>query len=312
MACEIGRVAVVGSGVMGAGLAQLFAQNGHPVSLYDVSEPAFGKALERIRDNLDIQVELGWTGRDEAERTIDAISCFTDLEKALSGAEFVIEAAPEDLDLKRELFVRLGGLTPDDVILASNTSTFDVTSEVSDEIAPRVLIAHFFNPAQLIPLVEVVRGEATSDEAVDTTVELMRSLGKSPLVISRCTPGFVANRVQSAINTMAYILYFEGVVGPEEIDMAVETSFPLRLAVNGPFAQMDLGGLDTVASSARTMGIQPPTQITERVERGELGVKTGKGFYDYSGKSEKEILRKRDYRLMLLLEAYRKGLDYEP
>jgi 3-hydroxybutyryl-CoA dehydrogenase len=306
---EIKTVAVVGAGIMGAGLAQLFAQNGYAVRLHDVGEEALERAVKRARQNLEMQADFGWVDPGDIAAALDRIKTTTALEDAVGQADFVIEAVPEVLELKKQVFARLGELAPGDTVLASNTSTFDVMSEMPDGIADRVLITHFFNPPQLVPLVEVVKGERTSEDAADTAMALLRAVGKYPLLIKKYLPGFVVNRVQLAINAMAYMILNEGVLEPEDIDKAVENSISLRLAVGGPFATMDLGGLDVMAASARTMGLEPPPALADRVERGDLGVKTGKGFYDYGDSSEEEILKRRDYRLMLLLDAYRKGLE---
>lgn len=305
---DIDRIAVVGAGVMGAGLAQLFAQNGYAVSLYDIDEGALDRASTRARQNLGMQAELGWIDEPGIESALGRIERTTDLAAALGGASLVIEAVPEVLDLKKEVFARLGELAPGDAVLASNTSTFDVMSEVADAIAPRVLITHFFNPPQLVPLVEVVKGERTSDAAVETAMALLEKVGKYPLLLKRYLPGFVVNRIQLSINAMAYMILNEGVLEPGQIDKAVENSISLRLAVGGPFATMDLGGLDVMAASARTMGLEPPAALADRVQRGDLGVKTGRGFYDYGDTTEEEVLERRDRRLMLLLDAYRRGL----
>jgi 3-hydroxybutyryl-CoA dehydrogenase len=306
---EIKTVAVVGAGIMGAGLAQLFAQNGYEVRLHDVSGDALERAVKRARQNLEMQSDFGWIDPPHVAAALDKIKTTTALEEAVGQASFVIEAVPEVLELKKEVFARLGELAQGGAVLASNTSTFDVMAEMNDDIADRVLITHFFNPAQLIPLVEVVKGERTSGTAVDTAMGLLRAVGKYPLLIKRYLPGFVVNRIQLSINAMAYMILNEGVLEPEDIDKAVENSISLRLAVGGPFATMDLGGLDVMAASAQAMGVAPPPPLADRVARGDLGVKTGMGFYDYGDTSEEDVLRRRDYRLMLLLDAYRKGLQ---
>ncbi len=304
---RIDRVAVIGAGVMGAGLAQLFAQNELEVRLHDLSGDALERGLARARANLELQAEIGWIASTGIEAVLGRIQKETDLANAVDGADFVIEAVPEDLELKKEVFGRLAGAAHPEAVLASNTSTFNVMAEVDSAIAGRVLIAHFFNPPQLVPLVEVVLGEETEQDVARSTVAFLKNLDKEVLVLKRYVPGFVINRFQLAINAMAYSILLEGVVGPEDIDRAIENSISLRLAVGGPFATMDLGGLDTIAASARTMGLEPPPALADRVANGDLGVKTGKGFYDYAGRSEEEILRSRDRRLMLLLEAFREG-----
>ncbi len=306
---EIGRIAVIGAGVMGSGLAQLFAQKGYRVNLNDITEGALGSALRRARSNLMLQVELGWIASGEVEQIMERIFTSIDMEEVASPADFVIEAVPEDLELKKRIFKRLGELCPAHAVLASNTSTFNVMEEVEEELVERVLVTHFFNPPQLIPLVEVVSGEKTSQAAIETTMELLNRVGKRPLLIRRYLPGFAVNRIQLAINGMAYALLQEGILTPREIDMAIESSIGLRLAVNGPFATMDMVGLDVVAASARSMGVEPPPPLKELVDKGELGAKTGKGFYDYGGMDQEEILRQRDYRLMLLIDSWKKGKE---
>jgi len=303
------KVAVTGAGVMGSGLAQLFAQAGYWVGMHDVREEALERALHRARSNLELQAEMGWLSQKEAEEALVRIEASTDLSRALEQAGLVIEAVPEDLELKKRVFRELGEKASPHAVLASNTSTFNIMDEVEDDIAPRVLIAHFFNPPQLVPLVEVVVGERTGEKTVETTLSLLRDAGKQPLLLRRYLPGFVVNRFQLAINAMAYMILSEGFLSPEEIDLAVESSIGLRLSTTGPFATMDLGGLDVVAASARTMGVEPPPPLQERVERGELGVKAGKGFYDYAGTSQEEILLRRDRRLMLMLEAWNRGRE---
>ena len=309
MGSEDKSLAVIGAGIMGTGLAQLFAQNGYAVRLSDISEDALARAVDRAQTNLEMQAEFGWIERSGIGDALDNIKVTTSMAEAVAEAFFVIEAVPEALELKKLVFASLGEHSRGDAVLASNTSTFDVMSEMPDEIAPRVLITHFFNPAQLVPLVEIVKGERTSGSAVDTAMDLLRSVGKYPLLLERYLPGFVVNRIQLSINAMAYMILNEGIVEPEDIDKAIENSISLRLAVGGPFATMDLGGLDVMAASAQAMGMPPPPPLAERVERGDLGVKTGKGFYDYGGASPDEVIKRRDYRLMLLLDAYRKGLD---
>lgn len=301
---QVRKITVLGAGIMGAGIAQLAAQAGLAVTLQDISAGALQGGLRRAACNLALQVEVSWIEAEEAEEVLERIATSEDPASAVGEADFIIEAVPENLDLKREVFGIIGREAPPHAVLASNTSTYNIMAEVETAIAPRTLITHFFNPAQLIPLVEVVRGEATEQAAVDTAVDLMRTLGKVPIVINKYLPGFVVNRFQLVFNGMAYALLAEGVLEPEEIDRAIEASIGLRLAANGPFATMDMGGLDTAAASARTMGIEPPAILQYKVSCGELGVKTGKGFYDYCGLCEDDILARRDRRLMRLLEAW--------
>lgn len=301
------NMAIVGGGTMGSGLALLYASHGHRVRVYDISGEALEKARDRILNHLDLKAEMGRLGDGEKESVLENIAFTTDLQACCRDADFLVEAVPEDLELKKEVFPQLASLAPPDCILASNTSTLNVPGELEGDYLDRVLITHYFNPPQVIPLVEVVRGERTSQETVDRTVDLLRRVGKIPLVLGRYVPGFVVNRFQLAINSMAYLILMDGLIEPQDIDLAVESSIGIRLAAVGPFATMDLGGLDVVYESARTMGVEPPAPLAERVVRGELGVKSGRGFYDYSGRGVLEVERERDRRLLLLLEAWERG-----
>ena len=301
------NIAIIGAGTMGSGLAVLFASHGHQVWLHDVTDGALGLAVRRIRSYLDLLSEMKISSSGEGEEVMKRITTSMEMQECCAPADFLIEAAPEEIELKRRLFPELAALTPSHCVLASNTSTLNVPGEVEGDFMDRVLIAHFFNPPQIIPLVEVVRGEATSDEAAGKTVDLMRRVDRIPLVMDRYIPGFVINRFQLAINSMSYFILSDGIIGPQDIDAAVESSIGLRLAAVGPFATMDLGGLDVVYESARTMGVEPPEPLRELVEKGKLGVKAGKGFYDYAGRTLEEVERERNRKLLLLLDAWRKG-----
>ena len=180
METGIRKVTIVGAGVMGGGLAQLFAQKGNRVGLHDVSGESLERALRRARSNLDIQVEMGWIAPHEVEEALVRIESTGDLAKALEGADYVIEAVPEDLELKKTVFRSIGDLAPPHAVLASNTSTFNVMAEVEEDIAPRVLIAHFFNPPQLVPLVEVVMGDRTDESVAASMMTLLFEAGKRP------------------------------------------------------------------------------------------------------------------------------------
>ena len=271
------RVAVIGAGLMGHGIAQLFAVAGHPVVITDVSREVLEGARGRVRSNLRL------AGVDPAPA--DSIELRESLEGAVADAELVIEAAPEDLDLKRRLFVRLGEIAPAGTILASNTSVMSIGEIGRDAIDPgRVVGTHFWNPPYLIPLVEVTQAANTRIEVVQRVMSILASAGKAPVHVRRDIPGFVGNRLQHALWREAISLVENGVCDAEDVDVVVRQSFGLRLPVLGPLENADLVGLDLTLAIheyvlphlERRPG--PSPLLRDMVAAGKLGAKTGHGF----------------------------------
>ncbi len=242
---EIRNAAVIGAGLMGHGIAQVFALGGCKVVLQDVDQGVLDKAVKKIRSNFRLLCNARWVGRTSAERALARISTTTDLEQAAAQADFVTEAVSEDLELKRRIFERLDAATPEQTILASNTSTLKITA-IGGHLrkSDRVVTTHWFNPPYLVPVVEVVRGETTSDETVLRTSRFLKKMGKEPVRILKEVPGFLINRIQTAMFREVLSLLEMGVAEPAEIDRAVMGSFGLRLPVIGPLKTVVLGGLD--------------------------------------------------------------------
>jgi 3-hydroxybutyryl-CoA dehydrogenase len=276
------KVAVVGAGLMGHGIAQVFAAAGYQVGVYDPVPAALAAVPERIRGN------LATTGQAEgaaAAELLARIALHAELEGAVAGAAYVTEAAPEDLALKQELFERLDALCPPAVILATNTSVMSV-GEIGARATrrDRVVGTHWWNPPYLIPLVEVTQAKATSLETVERTVALLAAVGKTPVHVRKDVPGFVGNRLQHALWREAIALVAAGICDAETVDTVVKHSFGRRLAVLGPLENADLVGLDlTLAIHEyvlphldRTPG--PSPLLRDKVAKGELGMKTGKGL----------------------------------
>jgi 3-hydroxybutyryl-CoA dehydrogenase len=271
------RVAVIGAGLMGHGIAQLFAVAGHPVAITDVSNETLATVHDRVRSNLK---------RADADPTLaDAIKPCESLERAVADAELVIEAAPENLDLKRRLFARLGKAAPAGAILASNTSVMSIGEIGRDAAHPgRVVGTHFWNPPYLIPLVEVTQAAETRIETVHRVMSILASAGKVPIHVRRDIPGFVGNRLQHALWREAISLVEHGVCDADAIDTVIKQSFGLRLPVLGPLENADLVGLDLTLAIheyvlphlERRPGPSPLLQ--ELVASGKLGAKTGQGF----------------------------------
>lgn len=281
----ISTIGVVGSGTMGSGIAHVGAVAGFNVLLYDVSADALKKGAQRIKDDLRRGVEKGRLSQQQADAAAGAIHVHSSL-NPLQRCDIIIEAAVEDLETKRELFKRLDDVLPSHSILATNTSSFSITSLAAATKRPgRVIGMHFFNPAPVMKLVEIVRGKQTSDETVAVSCDLAGKLSKFP-VVCKDTPGFIVNRVARPFYGEALRLLGEGVATVEEIDRIVRSSGGFKM---GPFELMDLIGVDVnyaVTKSVYEQYFQEPRFRPhpiqrQMVEAGALGRKTKRGFYSY-------------------------------
>ena len=284
-------IAVVGGGLMGAGIAQIFATAGHDVTVFEPSEDVRESLHERTRANLEI---LG-----EDAGAADAIKVVADLGEAVGEATYVTEAAPEQIELKRSIFADLVALAPRDCILASNTSVIPITRIAEGlDTADRIVGTHWWNPPFLIPLVEVVQAERTSDATMHATVALLESIGKAPAYVNKDTPGFVANRLQHALWREAIAMVAEGICDPATIDACVKNSFGLRLPVLGPLENADMVGLDLTLDIHRTMMPEldrhdRPNELLEGlVNDGRLGFKSGEGFRSWTDTEMRELREK--------------------
>ena len=277
-------IAVVGAGAMGSGIAQVAATSGFRVRLADVSAAALEKAVASIRKSLARLVKAGTISEADAAGALSRIEIAPDPAEAVRDAEAVIEAVPEDLALKREVFRRLDAAAPPGALLLSNTSELSI-AEIASATNRRDRVAgmHWFNPPPLMRLVEIVRAAETSDATVAAVEELSRRMGKET-VVCRDARGFVTSRALAAHVLECFRIAEEGIAAPKDIDTAI------RLGLNypmGPFELADYVGLDVLAAAARGLAeahgarFAPPRILLERVEKGHLGVKTGKGFYDH-------------------------------
>jgi 3-hydroxybutyryl-CoA dehydrogenase len=277
-------VAVIGSGLMGRGIAYSAAAGGFRTALHDVSAQALERALARIRADLDEGVARGKLEAAAARAALERVTLEPDIEAAVRGAGFVIEAVPEDIALKLATFARLDALCAEEVVLASNTSALSVTEIAAATRRPqRVLGMHFFNPVPKMKLVEIVRALDTGDAAIAATVEVARRMGKETVVV-RESPGFITSRINAMIGNEAFFMLQEGVASAADIDKAV------KLGLNhpmGPFEMADLVGLDTRLAVLeflhRSLGekYRPAPLLVQHVKAGRLGRKVGRGVYDY-------------------------------
>jgi 3-hydroxybutyryl-CoA dehydrogenase len=284
MSKKNGPVAVIGAGTMGHGIAQIVAQNGMHVRLTDASDDALVWAESKIQLSLDKAVARGVLTRERRDETIARIRMTTDVDDAVADAQLVIEAVPEDAEIKRTVFEHIDRVAPDDAILATNTSAMSITLIASWTKHPeRVLGLHFFNPVDRMPLVEIVRGLTTDERTIERGRALVERIDKESIIVAD-RPGFATSRLSAAIGNEAWYMFMEGVAPPEDIDRAVKLAlgFPM-----GPFELGDLIGLDIRLSVLRTLHatlgerFRPCPLLIEYVDAGYLGRKTGRGVYEY-------------------------------
>ena len=310
---DIRNICNLGTGGMGYGTALTFARAGYDVRMFGRSDASIDRgfksinaALTTLRDNhlireADIPVILG------------RIKGVTTLEEAAVGADFVIESVAEDLNVKREVYGKMDKLCPPHAIFATDTSGLSPTA-VAETIKrkDKFVVAHFWNPPHLLPLVEVVPGKHTSRETVDITMKLMEIIGKKPIALLREAPGFIGNRLQFALLREAMYIVEEGIASKEAVDATVRYSMGRRLGVTGPLESADLGGLDVFYNISKYMmpdlcdshDVSP--LIKEPVDRGALGAKTGTGFYNWT---PDELVRLRKMREKVLIEWLQKDKE---
>ncbi|MCX6167005.1 MAG: 3-hydroxybutyryl-CoA dehydrogenase [Sphingobacteriales bacterium] len=288
------NIAVIGSGTMGNGIAHTFAQFGYQVALIDVSEAALERAMQTIGKNLDRQVAKAALSENEKAKTLANITCFTSLKEGVAQADLVVEAATENSDLKLQIFKELDDVCKPETILATNTSSISITKIAAvTKRSDKVIGMHFMNPVPVMKLVEVIRGYATSDAVTASIMDLSKKLGKTPVEVNDY-PGFVANRIlMPMINEAIYTLY-EGVAGVEEIDSVMKLGMAHPM---GPLQLADFIGLDVCLAILRVLQdgfgnpkYAPCPLLVNMVTAGEKGIKSGRGFYEYTQGSKEVII----------------------
>lgn len=286
---SIGTMSVIGAGLMGHGIAQVFAAGGHDVYLMDIDQSRLAEALVHVRDNLELMASNGIGKAEEIDAAIDRISTTTRLEEAAAGADFVVEAVPEKLDLKQKLFQDLDSLCPPETVLATNTSVIS-SSEIAGRASrkERIIGAHFWNPPYLVPLVEVIPGRDSDTWAIDRACELLRSAGKHPVRLKKDVPGFVGNRLQHALWREAISIVERGIADAETVDEVVKLGFGMRLPVLGPLENADMVGLDLTLQIHDYIlrqiesSPEPSPLLKDKVANGDLGFTTGAGFKEWT------------------------------
>jgi 3-hydroxybutyryl-CoA dehydrogenase len=287
---------------MGHSIAQVFAQAGIPVHLVDLKNELLAQALKLVKSNLQTLSEYGRVNSQEIPVILERIHPMTDLASAVKEVDFVLEAVVEIPEVKKKVFAQLEAACPEKAVLASNTSGLEIFNIIEVKNPSRVVVTHWFAPPHIIPLVEVVAGPTTAPGVLQFAATLMERVGKKPLVMKQFVKRFIVNRIQNAMISAAMEMMRKGWATPEQIDLAVKTSLGIRLPIVGIVQSLDFTGLNLVYDIARSSGTDNPL-IEEKVKQGHLGARTSKGLYDYGGRSEEQILRKRDL-------LYLKTLDF--
>lgn len=290
------RIAIIGGGLMGHGIAQVFACHGHQVSLMDLKEDILLSARDRITNNLSRMAEKKIKFREDINTIIQRIQTTSIMEEAVFKADVVVEAVAENLSLKQDIFQKLDRLCPDQTILATNTSVISISEIAAKaDVKERIVGTHFWNPPYLVPLVEVVKGKDTSDLTMNKTVDLLKRAGKHPVKVMKDVPGFVGNRMQHALWREAISIVENGIADAQTVDECVKFGFGLRLPVLGPLENADMVGTDlTLAIHDYILkhierSQAPSPYLREMVEKGDLGCKSGCGFQSWT-KAETEAL----------------------
>lgn len=313
---DIKKIAVLGAGTMGPGIAQVYAIGGYQVALWTRREEKRQIAMQTLKNALHTFAEEGLIAEADIDTIYSRITFTCDLKEALADADLIQETIVENRDAKAECFQQILDFGPADALVASNTSALNIYEFAPEELKSRLCIAHWYAPPHLIPLVEVVKSEQAPQEYADILMELLKSCGKTPVYMKKFIRGYIVNRLQQCLNREVFYLLDNGYCDAEAIDLAAKASFIPRAVVLGLLKRIDFGGLDMTANNYKnksyTMpekGDELPEVLAEHVAAGEFGIKTGKGFYDYEGQDIEALKVKRDHQLFEVFKLAQKFMD---
>ena len=313
---DIKKIAVLGAGTMGPGIAQTYAMGGYEVKMWTRSESTREKAKASLRAQLETFADEGEIKAEDVDVIYNRVSFALTVEEAVDGANFIQETIVENRDAKIALYQQLADCVGPDVIVASNTSAMNIFEIVPEQLLPQQIICHWYAPPQLIPLVEVVKSEQAPQEYAEIAMEILKKCGKTAVLMKKFIQGYIVNRLQQCIQREVFFLMDHGYCDAEAIDLASKASFIPRACVLGLCKRIDFGGLDMTANNYKnhsyTMpkdGDEMPQTLAEHIERGELGIKTGHGFYDYSGQDIEMLKAKRDKQLFEVFRLEKKFLN---
>lgn len=295
------KITILGSGLMGHGIGQLYATHGKDVTMYDINQEALDTCDKMIRDSLNVMVSEEIITQEEMDQTMSRISYSTDLVEALKNANMVVEVVPEILELKLDMYRKIEANVSENTIITSNTSAIPLTELVEGATHPgRFFITHFFAPAQMIPLVEIIKEEYSRKDLLDSIVDFLNECGKSPIVLKKEVPGFIANRIQMAILRECFWLLENEVATAEEIDTVMKDSLGFRYVFLGPLEGQDIAGLNTPYHVTSKLFPElsdvkaPPQFLKDMIDANKLGIRTNEGFYKYGENEVEQKLKERD------------------
>lgn len=313
---DIKKIAVLGAGTMGPGIAQTYAMGGYEVTMWTRSEATREKAIAALKTQLETFAEEGEIAAADIETIFGRISFAKTVEEAVKDADFIQETIVENRDAKTDLYKQLAECVSPDAIIASNTSAMNIFEIVPEKLLPQQIICHWYAPPHMIPLVEVVKSEEAPAEYAQIALDLLKKCGKTAVLMKKFIRGYIVNRLQQCLNREVFYLLDNGYCDAEAIDLAAKASFIPRACVLGLCKRADFGGLDMTANNYKnksyTMpenGDEMPETLKELVEAGNLGIKTGKGFYDYSDTDIEALKEKRDKQLFEVFRLEKKFLD---
>ncbi len=311
---DISHIAVLGTGTMAPAIALLCSKLGYNVSIWGRSDTSLQRAFDRLKSHLQTYRENNLIQDEQAELILSRIAGVSTLKEAVRSADFVIEAVAEDLNLKKDIFSVVDRVCQETTIIATNTSGLSITELASATNRPeKVVGTHFWNPPHMIPLVEIVRGEKTSEETIGIAAELMTAIGKTPVIVQKDIPGFIGNRLQFALLREALFIVEQGVASIEDVDTTVKMSFGARLPITGPLESADLGGLDVYVAISKYLmpdlcqSAEVSALLVDAVKSERLGVKSGAGLYEWTPASISRIIKAREQELMRFFETDRTG-----
>ncbi len=305
----IKKIAVIGAGTMGHGISQVFAQGGYEVWMMSRTQKTLDRGFSLIQSSLSAMAEEGLIDEKSIPSIMARIHLTTSLEEAAEEADIAFETMAEDKEAKKDVFSKLDKFCPPRTLLASNTTYLNIFEFIETSRPDKVLIAHWYAPPQIIPLVDVVKGPKTDEESIKLMVDLLRDIGKKPAIFKKYVPGYVVTRLQIALQREVYYLLDNDYLSPEELDEAARWGLALRMMIVGVVKRIDFGGIDLTVKNLEKPAFQltppdyKPQKIFELYRQGHYGVKTGKGFYDYGGRSEADVCKERDIKLIKLLKA---------
>jgi len=311
---DIKKIAVLGAGTMGPGIAQVYAMGGYEVTMWTRSESTRDKALASLKTQLDT-FEAEELLEEPKDVVLGRIRFASTVEECVAGADFIQETIVEKADAKIELYDKLLKVVPKDVIIASNTSALNLFEILPAEILPQQIICHWYAPPHVIPLVEVVKSEQAPQEIADAAVQLLKKCGKTAVLMKKFIRGYIANRLQQCLNQEIFYLLDNGYCDAEAIDLACQASFVPRACVLGIMKRIDFGGVDMTYNNFKNRSYAAPQwdhipqTLQDKIDANELGIKTGKGFYDYTDKDIEAAKAKRDKQLFEVFRLTKKFMD---